>query len=968
MISLLWKEYREHRSIWLTMVISTSLLALVLVQFTSGGDASSTRVGLVSIPLMVLGMAAAYGVVCGAMMFAGEREAGTMVFLDIFSGKRDLLWLCKFAIGILLAATEALVIALIVQQLLKQPPPPWLPTLVGQKSGEAFISGTGTADPSYWFAVLPLVTLEAYGWGLLGSSFTRRVLSGAAVAALMAAPVWLIAVFTPPPVSLGIRLVTAGIAIVLSNGIFLMQSRDVPLGPAPKRREKPHPMRRFAERWEREKFNLESRAPQLARPEQPAVEVVVPVVEERLRQPVARRRRRPQASSPGQVLWWLTFEQAKLVLLILAGAAVLVGLFMPAHGQVLWPVATLLLGVACGTAAFAQEQRDASYQFLAAQHLPLYAVWNIKMVFWFLAAVLLTLLIAVSLPLAMLVERLGTRPAAALHAGFNFGSLLDLLGPVLFFGVWLVYGFCIGHVFVLFCRKAALAVLLSTLVGAAAIGLWLPSLLCLGMGGWQVWVPCLVILAGGRYLMRAWAGGRIKERKPLAATIAFALAAMAWAALILGWRAWEIPKVDEPLDRAAFRASLPSGKDNAAALKIQEALAKFEDPDAKEDWLRPLAEAARLPLGVMETPRSESTLTHLTACRKMTDQLRRLCETAVKQRTPAAAVEHLTQMLALSRNLRNKAPLLSYWAGVETEKTAVEFIDWWLAHDRPAPDLLRRVLDELNRHAAETPSALDCLETECFRAGLVLANPVSWKFARSQGGLGRIPEPALVGPIAFSLEMPWENERKTRLWRIVWDGLFRNLRTPHWQLPEIPLERPGNPSTQEILRGWLPVGEGPGSSMTLAKLARLLDNSWLGDERLFAPVMPLRGVATRSRWRVDAARLTVALGLYQFQHGKTATRLEDLVPKYLPDVPVDPYSGEPVRYRISNGERIEFRALDEPRRPKPAVQGQGILWSTGPDRSDHGGRQDAGSLPDDNVQWSHSDFDLVTLVPHWPRQ
>src|SRR5207253_1063662 len=75
-----------------------------------------------------------------------------------------------------------------------------------------------------------------------------------------------------------------------------------------------------------------------------------------------------QPQSPGAALWWLTFQQAWPVVCMLGGVGLLIGFIVPANAQVLWPVATLLLGVACGTAAFAPEQRDLSYQFLAAQH------------------------------------------------------------------------------------------------------------------------------------------------------------------------------------------------------------------------------------------------------------------------------------------------------------------------------------------------------------------------------------------------------------------------------------------------------------------------------------------------------------------------------------------------------------------------------------------------------------------------
>ena len=92
-LTLTWKEYREHRSIWLTMVVMTGLLAAGLALFATPEE------GLVRVGLSVLGMAAVYGVVCGAMMLAGEREAGTLVFLDIFLGRRGLLWLWKSLIG-----------------------------------------------------------------------------------------------------------------------------------------------------------------------------------------------------------------------------------------------------------------------------------------------------------------------------------------------------------------------------------------------------------------------------------------------------------------------------------------------------------------------------------------------------------------------------------------------------------------------------------------------------------------------------------------------------------------------------------------------------------------------------------------------------------------------------------------------------------------------------------------------------
>src|SRR5262249_16517554 len=180
--TLAWKERREHQGIWLTMIIMTVVMGLGLPQIVAMGDRS---LAVHVAALTILGMAAAYGVVCGAMMFAGEHEGGTLVFLDIFLGRRHLLWMGKFLIGVVLVITQAAVVALALR-LLQLDPPDWAMALVGQNAARP--------DPNVWILILPVVSLEAYAWGLLGSAFTRRVLAGAAVAALGVTPVWLLAI------------------------------------------------------------------------------------------------------------------------------------------------------------------------------------------------------------------------------------------------------------------------------------------------------------------------------------------------------------------------------------------------------------------------------------------------------------------------------------------------------------------------------------------------------------------------------------------------------------------------------------------------------------------------------------------------------------------------------------------------------------------------------------------------------
>jgi hypothetical protein len=955
-LTLSWKELREHRSIWLTMVVMTAILGFGLARIVASADVMLAA----SVSAMtVLGMGGAYGVVCGAMMLAGEHEGGTLAFLDIFLGRRYLLWIGKFLVGIVLVLVEAETVALAIY-LMQQTPPSWAPTLIGGFGG-GVARAPGLANwasgPEIWFLILPVVTLEAFAWGLLGSSLSRRVLAGAAIATAAATPIWMTLICLPPPVFFVVRLMAAGVVLIVSFVHFITQARE-----SSTQRTAPDDasdlLARFAD--PAEEFDWQDKYADDEQPEHDVPTVFpagVAMASPPNGQPFpgkarARRRNIPQAESPGEVLWWLTFKQAWAPLCILAVVSLVVGLVVPANAQVLWPLATLLLGVACGTAAFAPEQRDLSYQFLSSQHFPLHAIWRFKTLFWLSASVAATVIVALAgglvLTMRFLAQRAGA-PAAVpiLH------TLVEIMGPIQFFSIWLVYGFCAGTTVVWYCRKNVLALLLASMVSAAGLGLWLPSLLCLGMRGWQLWLPPLALLTAGYFLVRAWAGGRIKERRPVIAMASVAGAVALWAGVNFAYRAFEIPDVGEPLDRLAFKEAIPAGQQNAGGAKVQDALAEMDRPE--DHSMERIAEAARLPLGVIEVPRGDGqspSLRLLPACRRLTT---RLAEAALKN-SPDANLEYLDQILALSRNMRNRASLDFYVAGVQAEETALDGLDRLLRRGKPTAKVLRRASDVLNRHADETPPPLDCLQTECYRAGGVQANPVLWTFSGGPDAPGKIPERWLARGVALSLEMPWEEERRARLWQLVWAGLFRGVKTPHWQRPP-----PSDPlavkdTTRRILRGWLPAIEGPGASMTAAHLAQLLDASWLSDERLYCSVPPLRAAANRSQCRVAAWRQAVALALYQLDEGQPAKKLDDLVPKYLATLPIDPYSGEPFHYRVSPGEHVLLLGNVRP--------GQAILWSAGPDRVDHGGHQHGDHLEDDNPSWSRGSFDLVTLVPN----
>lgn len=61
----------------------------------------------------------------------------------------------------------------------------------------------------------------------------------------------------------------------------------------------------------------------------------------------------------------------------------------------------------------------------------------------------------------------------------------------------------------------------------------------------------------------------------------------------------------------------------------------------------------------------------------------------------------------------------------------------------------------------------------------------------------------------------------------------------------------------------------------------------------------------RLQARIDSSRIAIAVERYRLETGKLPERLEELIPMYLDEVPIDPYDGQPFRYkRLEKGYTI----------------------------------------------------------------
>ncbi len=918
--SLFWKEYREHRSVWIAMaLLAVTSLAIATTALLPQGLKGAEEDNVGSVVGGALILTAMYGLVCGAMMLAGERESQGMSFLDLLPLSRAELWWSKCLFGLVFVLLYSLVVI-----------------ATGVVLG--LVGPDGIPPP--WAVVVPLVGVETFAMGLCASTWCRTVLTAVAFAALLPLPVlWLLSgtclVASPGHMegSLPIVLIFHGAATLgalgLSLGIFV--DRD------------------FEKRF-------------VLKPRSSSYGTVAP-------------KRQPRRY---EVLLWLALRQGGALAGVLCVLGFLLGLALPAAGAVVWPAATLLLGVACGTAVFMGEQADGAFKFWGDQRLPVGWLWLRRSGLWagvgaaVGALMLLGALIhaaargGLSADPATLFERLLGVPAGA----FGPGSAL------LFLLLWPAYGFALGQLCALVWRKSAVAVVVAVMMSAGVACLWVPSLLGGGLHLVQALGVPLVLLGGCRLALWDWVTDRLRTRPAVVRLVGGVVLAWAWLVGGFAFRFAEVPGAAEPFDRAALQAHLSNPEETRAGQKIREALHLMNDredpapnaglngpqfrarpayrdqvsraieqgwgaatPDfqnwldvvAADPWPARLAEGVRMAPGVLIDPRDEAVgKTSAADCRKAAELLTARALQVQAAGADDRALEYLTAVLALSRHLRHQAPAYAYLEGTEAERAALAGLDHWLNRLGPQPKLLRRALGELKEHESALAPATETLAAEYlrFRAGL--------------GNKSRAGTANGLDAESLLMQTPWEAERARRLTDIVFAGRRRMAESG-----EIV------PPSDDLFADWLPDSGGPGRE----RVEGLVRSSWLAGS--FPVTAPVQRAAQLGLCRVRAAQLQVALVLYQAEQGKAATALDDLVPALLAGLPEDPYARQSFHYRVSRGERITWsRNLPGGGREfvREVPAGWGILWSVGPDGSDDGGTR----------QWeevAQVGRDVIFLVP-----
>ncbi|HKA06264.1 MAG TPA: ABC transporter permease [Gemmataceae bacterium] len=941
-LAMVWKEWREQRTIALAVLVFGLLAMSATAQFVDPTGGGTTWAEGGARELMALSLAYLAGAVCGAVLLADEKEVGTLEFLDSMPSRRRDVWLGKMTFGFVFVIVQCVTLALL-----------------------AFAIGCvdQRMTPFQYGTMAVLVGLLAYAWGMFGGAMARTTLGAVFQGSLVS---FFVAIVLAIPflVFFGPRAFNQpfGRALILFYMVWLavgVIGSGLIFAATDRKRTAPR---------------------------------IVNGVEE------ATPRR--QLRGPGvRALVWLTTRQAVYIALGAFAAGAVLGATMLAPDVVpifLWMGATLAFGVLAGVTTLGEEQTRGIASFWAERRLPLGRMWLTKVSVHFVIAVLAAAI--AFLPLYAAMPGLPFR--SRLLVGVDPGLRSELWRLLL---LSLVYGFVVGQLAGMIFRKTIVAGLAAAVTAATFVALILPAVIGGGASRWQVWGPAVVLLLTARVLLYPWATDRVMARGPAVRVAAGFLLAFGVLGAGLAYRVYEIPDRPDRLAESGFEASLPS-RDSTAGRDARAVVAQYRraaneargrypsrasglptispvqylateqvDPLIRvaqsgwgqevrvlEPWLdqmfalewpKLLEQLPTKPAAVFEDPRDLDYFNSVEAA----NDLRELAA-AVRARgmqrlavgDPDTYARQARGMLAAIRTARTKCGIGTALLALDAEETVLGGLTEWLSKHDARPDLLRELLAELIRHEREMPTGTGdaywveqiFLRNTMERVGTWLPRQLNPTGRGSESRANQLEAESEVVAIAWNV--PWERARRERILRAHTDP--ENPADPHWL---------------------------SGLHLTPYWRAKRTD-------RILTPER--RGLTHRRLVLLD-----VALRVYQVDRGEPAASLVQLVPTFLPAAPIDPYSDKPFGYRLSGGEELsplrgevghavqstvrlaiavvdvtralnawaEFQAtpargsgtagfsLGIPPPPTPvkltAKRGDAILWSVGADLQDNGG-------------------------------
>jgi hypothetical protein len=369
-----------------------------------------------------------------------------------------------------------------------------------------------------------------------------------------------------------------------------------------------------------------------------------------------------------------------------------------------------------------------------------------------------------------------------------------------------------------------------------------------------------------------------------------------------------------------------------------------------------------------------------------------------------ASWEVLSLGLAISRHYRTHAFLHGYMAGSRMEAGILLAMDQWGPKLSGNAAVLRKALAGLQQHEANTPPIADAVKMDYLWLRRAVDDPAVW-LAHDQR-IMHAPQLEVESYVAAAcLQLPWERARLGRAVRFYSAGLLRTATTdfPHVREATTAESYGGSDYWLFANNFWLSPITGSGTETEVRRLSHVVKNSMLREI--------LRGMSWFTMTpafvcQLRATELKLALWLFQMEEKRPANSLDELVPKYLKSLPIDPFSGSSFHYRLANPvnspDQLVLMYLNPmpggnafgsstflpysyhwrqsegafiyydrnvPANERQGVQryvpvGTGVLWSVGIDGIDNGGIVQGGWRTRFDTQiWKEERSDWIFLVP-----
>jgi hypothetical protein len=871
---LVWKEYRLQRALWIAMFVLTALVMGLCVMFCPPRDR----------PVLLYWAAAGLPACCllgsGAMLFAGEREAGTYEFQRTLPVGAGRVVAAKF-VFVLVAAT-------VLSGLL------WLAAF--------FLSGR-TLPPPEFNARQGLVMLSLFGgemlvWATLFSLLSQRVLVAAVLGVVAAS----LSVQLLPTLIIDPDVGVAAIArfwtitparIILATAVALV---DVWLGVG----------------WFRQRSDRRLRFGGAGLDTSAASPATV----------MSGRLGAPQRMAiVGRLVWqhwrqsvWLTSVILAVDCLFLA----LIGKCLRRHidlshldfrGDPIILYLGILPILVCipllGLSAFLPDQWGASYRFLTDRGVAAKHVWlSRQLVVW----MPLVLLLPVLLALAVLLAPTAYSPQLQDYVRYTTTACACVFGYV-------VIGVAVGQFCSMVFRSSILAGLFTVLL-SAILAAWCMSMLFWDVNWlWSVLPIPLALLLATRLRTRDW----LLERNTLRAWLGPALALVVPAAALLTtvplYRIHQVPDIAPCFSVETYERPMMAAE--RATMDLYRQAVQAMHRDLLDSQARPMLFGGRqLPpsqweIGIINNNQKAIALA-LRASRGSfvhpigeDPELRRIQDlgqwvvlAAVILENEGkldAALEHYMAAIRIYAQV-GSSDLHGAWSADRLEPAIYAHLRRWAARpQQTAARLLaaqRQLTKTIPRDSLTAPLKLEYLYLRRILEG-------------DMAGTTRIISgkvtPLSVGVMLW-LQLPWERARALRLLNLQ-TRLELLAAEQYYGAREPLLGMAFDPESLAALR-WMERSFSRSRPTELFYVLRqelsltpISYYSWEGREaerrRWFSTLAETIWALETMR---NATRLVLALEAWKLEHGSLPKRLEELVGHGLDRLPLDPYSGEPFRY------------------------------------------------------------------------